>query len=193
MSSDERPAVPPAGAEDPPAAVARGSEEELPRRRFLTRVGGGLVAAALGAPAALAFRACVPNALYEQPLRFKAGPIASFTGGATFLPEQRVFVFREAETFHCISAVCTHLGCTVQLARSAPGAAGPAASGRAAETVEFHCPCHGSKYRGDGTPYAGPAPRPLDYFKLDVAPDDGQLVVDLAERTDKGWRLTVAV
>jgi len=192
MSSDERPAVPPAGAEDPPAAVASGSEEELPRRRFLTRVGGGLVAAALGAPAALAFRSLVPNALYEQPLRFKAGPIASFTGGATFLPEQRVFVFREAETFHCISAVCTHLGCTVQLARQlARAAAGDAAP--PAGAVEFHCPCHGSRYRGDGTPYAGPAPRPLDYFKLDVAPDDGQLVVDLSERTDKGWRLTVAV
>lgn len=193
MSSDERPAVPPAGEPPAPGAGAGGSEEELPRRRFLSRVGGGLVAAALGAPAALAFRSIVPNALYEQPLRFKAGPIAGFAGGATFLPEQRVFVFREAETFHCISAVCTHLGCTVQLARTAPGAAGPDAPGRAAQTVEFHCPCHGSKYRGDGTPYAGPAPRPLDYFKLDVAPDDGQLVVDLGERADKGWRLTVTV
>ena len=111
----------------------------------------------------------------------------SFAGGATFLPEQRVFVFREAHTFHCISAVCTHLGCTVQLARAA------AAAGAPAGTVEFHCPCHGSKYHGDGTPYAGPAPRPLDYFKLAIAPDDGQLVVDLGERADKGWRLTVAV
>ncbi len=196
MSSDERPGAP-AAASGAPGAGAEGSTEGLPRRQFLTRVGGGLVAAALGAPAVLAFRSLVPNALYEQPLRFKAGPVGSFAGGATFLPEQRVFIFREAHTFHCISAVCTHLGCTVQLARqlarTAPGAAGPAASGRAAATVEFHCPCHGSKYRGDGTPYAGPAPRPLDYFKLDVAPDDGQLVVDLAERADKGWRLTVAV
>ena len=189
MSSDERPAVPAAGAASgAPGAGGEGAAEELPRRRFLTRVGGGLVAAALGAPAALAFRSLVPNALYEQPLRFKAGPAGSFAGGATFLPEQRVFVFREAHTFHCISAVCTHLGCTVQLARAAAGAAGaPAAA------VEFHCPCHGSRYRGDGTPYAGPAPRPLDYFKLDVAPDDGQLVVDLSERADKGWRLTVTV
>jgi menaquinol-cytochrome c reductase iron-sulfur subunit len=188
MSSDERPAVPPAGEAPAPGAGAGGAGQELARRRFLTRVGGGLVAAALGAPAALAFRSIVPNALYEQPLRFKAGPVGSFAGGATFLPEQRVFVFREAETFHCISAVCTHLGCTVQLARTAPAAAGPPA-----QTVEFHCPCHGSKYRGDGTPYAGPAPRPLDYFRLDVAPDDGQLVVDLGERADKGWRLTVTV
>jgi cytochrome b6-f complex iron-sulfur subunit len=162
--------------------------DELPRRQVLTRIGGGLVAAALGAPAALAFRACVPNALYEPPLRFKAGPVETFAGGPTFLPEQRVYVFRQEQTFHCISAVCTHLGCTVQLVRTAPDAAGPPA-----ETVEFHCPCHGSRYRGDGTPYAGPAPRPLDYYRLDVAPDDGQLVVDLAEQADKGWRLTVTV
>ena len=68
-----------------------------------------------------------------------------------------------------------------------------AAAGAASEGVEFHCPCHGSRYRGDGTPYSGPAPRALDYFRLDVAPDDGQLVVDLSEQADKGWRLTVAV
>lgn len=191
MSSDERPAAP-AAASGAPGAGAEGSTEGLRRRQFLTRVGGGLVAAALGAPAALAFRSLVPNALYEQPLRFKAGPAGSFAGGATFLPAQRVFIFREAHTFHCISAVCTHLGCTVQLARQlARTAAGTA--GAPAAAVEFHCPCHGSRYRGDGTPYAGPAPRPLDYFKLDVAPDDGQLVVDLSERADKGWRLTVTV
>lgn len=192
MNSDERPDAPAAGGPAPAGAAAERSAEDLPRREFLTRVGGGLVAAALGAPAALAFRSLVPNALYEQPLRFKAGPAGSFAGGATFLPAQRVFIFREAQTFHCISAVCTHLGCTVQLARQlARPAAG--AGGAGAGTVEFHCPCHGSKYRGDGTPYAGPAPRALDYFKLAIAPDDGQLVVDLAERADKGWRLTVAV
>lgn len=185
MSSDERPA---AAAGTAKSAGAKDTAEAPPRRQFLTRLGGGLVAAALGAPAALAVRACVPNTLYEQPLRFKAGAIESFAGGPTFLPEQRVFIFREGETFHCISAVCTHLGCTVQLARTAAAAAAGKAS---AQAVEFQCPCHGSRYRGDGTPYEGPAPRPLDYFKLDVAPDDGQLVVDLSARADKGWRLTV--
>lgn len=182
MSSDERP--------DAAKAPDAGAQ---PRRQFLTRVGGGLVGAALAAPAALAFRACIPNALYEQPLRFKAGAIESFASGPTFLPEQRVFIFREGETFHCISAVCTHLGCTVQLARtaSADGGGAGGAGAAAARAIEFQCPCHGSRYRGDGTPYEGPAPRPLDYFKLDVAPDDGQLVVDLSARADKGWRLTV--
>jgi cytochrome b6-f complex iron-sulfur subunit len=178
MSSDER-----AAPQAPPRTEEAGGAEGLGRRQFLTRVGGGLVTAALGVPAAMAVRSCVPNALYEKPLRFKAGAVASFAGGPTFISDQRVFVFRQGETFHSISAVCTHLGCTVQLVRQA--AAGTAAG------YEFHCPCHGSKYRADGTPYAGPAPRPLDHFQLAIAPDDGELVVDLSERVDKVWRLTV--
>lgn len=182
MSSDERaaPVTPTGGAE------AGGGK--LGRRQFLTRVGGGVVAAAMGVPTVMAVRSCVPNALYEKPLRFKAGDVDSFTAGPTFIADQRVFVFREEKTFHCISAVCTHLGCTVQLIRQAAAGTTPAAAGGG---FEFHCPCHGSKYTADGTPYAGPAPRPLDYFQLAIAPDDGQLVVDLSTRADKGWRLTV--
>lgn len=179
MSSDERPAAPGASP-----AAEKGPGTAHDRRKFLSRAGGGLVAAALGVPAALSVRALVPNALYEQPLRFKAGPVESFAAGPTFLADQRVFVFRDGSTFYCISAVCTHLGCTVQLVREA------AATGSSGG-FEFACPCHGSKYTGDGTPYAGPAPRPLSYFQLAVAPDDGELVVDLSQEADKGWRLTV--
>ncbi len=193
MSSDERPVtptppMPPSEPSTPPAphgAEAPAAGGGLGRRQFLTRVGGGLVGAALGVPAVMAVRSCVPNALYEKPLRFKAGEVAAFAGGPTFIPDQRVFVFRDERTFHCMSAVCTHLGCTVQLARLA----GAAAAGGAG--YEFQCPCHGSKYHADGTPYAGPAPRPLEAFKLAIAPDDGQLVVDLSEPVDKVWRLTV--
>jgi len=59
------------------------------------------------------------------------------------------------------------------------------------EQVEFHCPCHGSKYYGDGTNYAGPAPRPLAYHKLEVSPDDGQLIVDMSQVVGQDFRLTV--
>ncbi|MCI0447322.1 Rieske 2Fe-2S domain-containing protein, partial [bacterium] len=59
------------------------------------------------------------------------------------------------------------------------------------EKAEFLCPCHGSKYYGDGTNYAGPAPRPLSYYSLEVSPEDGQLVVDLSTRVEKDFRLTV--
>lgn len=165
----------------------RSPEEPWPeafgRRDFLTRLGTGVVAAAFGVPAILAVRSCVPKALYEEPRRVKLGPPDQLTEGPTFFPEQRVFVFREQQTFHCLSAVCTHLGCTVQLARlGTPGRN---------EKLEFHCPCHGSKYHADGTPYTGPAPRPLTSFPLELAPDDQQLVVDRTRSIERSWRFTV--
>lgn len=170
--------------EDSPATHSEAQQAQQPgRREALAKLGTGLVAAALGLPLAMSARSLVPNALYEQPRRFKAGKPEQFAEGPTFLPGQKVFIFREGQTFHCISATCTHLGCTVQLVRGAQGRPGGG--------IEFHCPCHGSKFRGDGSNYAGPAPRPLDYLSLSLAPDDGQLVVDLSEVEDKGFRFSV--
>ena len=56
---------------------------------------------------------------------------------------------------------------------------------------EFHCPCHGSKFHDDGTNYSGPAPRPLQWFRVDLAPEDGQLRVDLGREVDRETRLVV--
>jgi nitrite reductase/ring-hydroxylating ferredoxin subunit len=156
--------------------------EELGRRQVVAGLGVGLAGAAIGLPFVMSVRSVVPNALYEMPRKVKIGAPEQFAVGPTFLKDQRVFIFREAKTFHCLSAVCTHLGCTVQLVRADKSTGGE---------IEFHCPCHGSKYDSDGTNYAGPAPRPLDYFKLERAPDDGRLVVDLSQTADKGWRFTL--
>jgi len=54
------------------------------------------------------------------------------------------------------------------------------------------CPCHGSRYSGDGGNQSGPAPRPLAWYHLSIAADDGQLVVDLAREVSRDFRLTVA-
>ena len=56
---------------------------------------------------------------------------------------------------------------------------------------EFHCPCHGSRFRDEGTNYAGPAPRPLRWYQLEISPADGQLVVDMAAEVDRDFRLVV--
>ncbi len=56
---------------------------------------------------------------------------------------------------------CVHLGCRVPACTSSQG---------------FECPCHGSKYNLHGEYEAGPAPRNLDRFAVEIN-DRGELVV----------------
>jgi cytochrome b6-f complex iron-sulfur subunit len=79
-----------------------------------------------------------------------------------FKQEYRVGIVREEAGVYALFAKCTHLGCTPRWL--------------AAEN-KFKCPCHGSGFYKDGTNFEGPAPRPLDRFKIEVA-QDGQLMVD---------------
>lgn len=84
------------------------------RRSFLQKLGLGALLAAVGGEGYTLVRALVPNVLYEPPMRFKLGSPQQFPEGVTFLDEHRVFIVREKDTLHAISATCTHLGCTVK-------------------------------------------------------------------------------
>jgi cytochrome b6-f complex iron-sulfur subunit len=59
--------------------------------------------------------------------------------------------------------VCVHLGCLYAWVDS---------------TIRFECPCHGSKYQGDGTYIEGPAPRDLDRFRVVITDGQGNLVTE---------------
>ena len=59
---------------------------------------------------------------------------------------------------------CPHLGCKV-----------PACG----TSQWFECPCHGSQYNRVGEKKAGPAPRGLDRFPIEIT-EDGQFVVNTA-------------
>jgi cytochrome b6-f complex iron-sulfur subunit len=161
------------------------------RRSFLARVGIGATVLALAGQAYAFLRSLVPNVLYEQPQRFKVGTADQFGEGAKFLEDKKVFIFRERNTFYAISAICTHLGCTVKMQRLNQPKKVQIRGREVEETAEFHCPCHGSKYYGDGTNYAGPAPRPLAYHKVEISPDDGQLIIDMSQNVGQDFRLTV--
>jgi len=133
----------------------------------------------------------VPNVSYDAPTTVKLGPPGDFPDGLKFLPDERLFVFREGKTFHAISAVCTHLGCTVR-AEALPRPETAEVDGTSVRlTHRYLCPCHGSRYSGDGQNVSGPAPRPLSWYRLSVAVDDGQLVVDLADEVERDFRLTL--
>ena len=81
---------------------------------------------------------------------------------AKYKQDQRVWIVREDTGIYAIFAKCTHLGCTPRWL--------------AAEN-KFKCPCHGSGYYKSGLNFEGPAPRPMDRFKISVG-EDGQLLVD---------------
>jgi menaquinol-cytochrome c reductase iron-sulfur subunit len=161
------------------------------RRSFLTKLGIGATLAAIAGQTYALLRSLKPNVLYEDPQRFKVGAPDQFGEGGEFLEDKRVFVFRQGKTFYAISASCTHLGCTVKMQKLNQPKRVKVRGREFDEQYEFHCPCHGSKYYGDGTNYAGPAPRPLDYFKVEVAPEDGQLIVDMSQKVGQDFRLTV--
>lgn len=160
------------------------------RRRVLHLLGLGAVLTSLGAQAYAMLRALMPDVLYEQPRRFKLGAPADFPEGATYLDDRRLFVFRQKNTFFAISATCTHLGCTVKMAKLAQAQTVTTASGQVEDRWEFHCPCHGSKFHADGTNYDGPAPKPLNWVKLEVTPEDGQLVANMSEKVNQNFKLT---
>ncbi len=165
---------------------------ERDRRDFLINLGIGAGAVALTAQAGASLRSLIPNVSYDAPTTVKLGDPGEFPDGLKFLPDQRLFVFREGNTFHAISAVCTHLGCTVRAEALSNPETKNVGGAPLKLTHQFLCPCHGSKYAGDGGNVSGPAPKALAWYFLTVAPDDGQLVVDLAQPVDHNFRLTLA-
>jgi cytochrome b6-f complex iron-sulfur subunit len=142
------------------------------RRWFLSLMGKGSVALAFVVQLGAAARAFLPNVLYEPLKRFKLKPPDQYPQGYTFDPDRRLFVVRNQDQFHVISAVCTHLGCTVQWRQT-----------------EFACPCHGSHFAADGSVEYGPAPRPLPWYEVSLSPD-GFLEVDSATQVAKGFSFT---
>jgi cytochrome b6-f complex iron-sulfur subunit len=149
------------------------------RRKFLTWGTGGLVAlwAAAGAALAAMLRFLSPSVYYEPPQSFKIGDPGDFPlGSPTFLPDEKIYVFRDQEKgFAVASAVCTHLGCTVQWFNN---------------DDKFHCPCHGSVFAANGKVLHGPAPRPLEWFEVTLT-KDGQLRVDKDHVVNAAYHLVV--
>jgi len=93
----------------------------------------------------------------------------------TYIPEQQVYILRSQQGLWALSAVCTHLGCITQWKPDANMIA---------------CPCHGSKFRRNGTKIEGPAPRPLPRLSLTLTAD-GELQVDKSETVPENSVLKV--
>ena len=171
--------------------MADNKDVQPDRRAFLYKVGAGAGVAAIATQAGASLRSLVPNVSYDAPTTVKLGAPSEYPDGLKFLPDERLFVLREGNTFHAISAVCTHLGCTVRAEALSNAEVADIGGQKTRLTHRYLCPCHGSRYTGDGTNVSGPAPKPLAWFRLSLAPDDGQLVVDLADEVDHAFRFTL--
>jgi cytochrome b6-f complex iron-sulfur subunit len=158
-----------------PQHSAPSKEFDPSRRRFLFMTGTVSAVAGLIGFLAATLRFLYPNVLYEPPSRFPIGRPDDFPPGApTFLPDQRLFIFNSPAGYYAISAICTHLGCTVNYV-SGDG---------------FDCPCHGSRFDKNGQVTHGPAPRPLSWFGLSLSPR-GELVVDERRLMTPDYRFKV--
>lgn len=127
------------------------SDSSISRRSFLALLGSGAVFAAFGALGTSLFSFLYPNALKTPPSTFSIGRPKEVLAleGKNFLSKYKVFVEVSGGKIRCQTAVCTHLGCTVN----------------AVETG-YSCPCHGSTYNLDGKNTGGPAPAPLVFYKV---------------------------
>ncbi len=134
-----------------------------PARRRLMQVllGGGLLASAV--------------AFLYPVLRYLVPPTATDLGGDSVVAAKvgelkansgKIFRFgsrpgllvRTADgEYRAMSAVCTHLNCTVQY-RS--------------DVREVWCACHNGFYDLNGRNVAGPPPRPLDAYAVHINGDD---------------------
>jgi Rieske Fe-S protein len=137
-------------------------------RRTLLSVGWIASLSSMAGPAFANILYLFPNVLYETPTSFKLKKPAEYAPNSiTFEEEHRLFVFHGRHGFRAVSAICTHLRCTI-------GPFGPPAD--RFKAVHSRCPCHGSIFDKDGQVMTGPAPRPLDCFRLALSPDKRLLV-----------------
>jgi cytochrome b6-f complex iron-sulfur subunit len=149
-------------------------EVDVSRRRLLGWItGAGLLGS--GALSALSnFVFIKPRATYGAPQRFSIGKPEDYPSGTRIaLETRRICVVREGNRLAAVSTTCTHLGCIVGLSDTG-----------------FACPCHGSRFDPDGTVTGGPAPRPLPWFKVTLAPN-GEIEVDKDTEVAPGSYLTL--
>jgi cytochrome b6-f complex iron-sulfur subunit len=139
-------------------------------RRAFTRMGVGSITIAAVGSSVFGYDFFSPNVLYEPSPIVDAGkPDRYLQDSVTPDAQSGIYIVHGPEGIYALSAVCTHLGC---LTAWKP------------ELGIIACPCHGSKFRTDGTKIEGPAPRPLPWLNTWVD-DDGNLLIDRSEPLER--------
>lgn len=138
---------------------------------FLTwlTVGWAGFIAAMGAGLTAVGRLFFPNITFEPPQQFKAGFPSEYGINKVderFKKRYGVWMVRNEKGLYALSTVCTHLGCTPNWLEA---------------EAKFKCPCHGSGYYATGINFEGPAPRPLERYRINLG-SDGQIQIDKTQK-----------
>ena len=141
-----------------------GSDEgsAVSRRGLLTWLLGTSLGATLVAALYPVFRFVIPPEVAEAPvnrvLAAKLSELPVNSGKIFRFGSRPGLVLRTQDgAVRAFSAVCTHLNCTVQYRP---------------DLQHIWCACHNGHYDLQGKNIAGPPPRPLEAYKVDVSGDD---------------------
>lgn len=106
----------------------------------------------LASPSEMADAAAVTEVTLKDAQKLPEGSVLMFKFG----PSPAMLIHHLDGEWIALTAVCTHLGCTVQYE---PG------------PNRIHCACHGGVYNPyTGANVSGPPPKPLRLFKVVVSP-----------------------
>lgn len=153
--------------------------KDISRRKFFLTVGWFGIFSSIAGSVLGSVRYMFPNVLYEPPTAFKIGKPSDYPPDTvTFVPDKKIFVVRGKDGFEgirIISSVCTHMGCTPKWVNA---------------ENRWECPCHGSFFNIKGEVIAGPAPKPLPWYKAVIA-SDGKILVDSKEFVKSDQQINV--
>ncbi len=156
--------------------MSQETKTSLNRREFFNYLAVGWIAlsAALGGLASFVFRYLYPNVVFEPAMDFVAGYPDEYEEGVDerWKNSFGVWIYKKDGRLVALSNICTHLGCIPTWL--------PAEN-------KFKCPCHGSGYYPSGINFEGPAPRPLERYKVGLN-SEGKIIVDKTKvfRYEKG-------
>jgi Rieske Fe-S protein len=141
-----------------------GSDESsaVSRRGLLTWLLGTSLVATLVAALYPVFRFVMPPEVVESPVnRVLAGTLSELPPNSgkifRFGPKPGILIRTPNGDVRAFAAVCTHLACTVQYRP---------------DKQNIWCACHNGHYDLQGKNIAGPPPRPLEAYKVDIAGND---------------------
>jgi len=143
----------------------------MKRRDFINKMAIGTVTSV----GAVSLAAVITEILPPETESFsliKIGHIDDFPiNEFSFIPENKIYLFRGRRQIRVLSGVCTHLGCTIKNTDQG-----------------FDCPCHGSHFDKTGKACSGPASRSLDRLNVEVN-KQGLITVNLNKYVTEDLKL----